>query len=536
MLHHLTTRQKVIVMLAVMSGLFLAALDQTIVSTALPKILTEFNALSELSWVVTAYLLTSTVAVPIAGKLSDLYGRRKLLLTGIVIFVIASLLCGAAQNIQQLIAFRALQGLGGGILFANAFAIIGDLFNAREQGKWQGIFGAVFGLSSVVGPLLGGYLADGNSLFGIATDWRWTFLINIPVGIVAFGLIFRYMPTIIGKVKPVIDYLGAGLLTAALSCLILATSLGGTHGWEWNSPQIMGLFAGSIAGAVAFVFAERRAKDPIIPLRFFKSPVFNLISIMFLLFGMSFFGTIIYIPIFAQQVLNFSATNSGILLLPMILGLTISSVVVGQLIQKTGKYKIFINLGLLIATIGVITLSTLNPQSTYFDLSWRMALAGIGLGLAMPIFRLAVQNALPHKDLGAASSSAQLFQSVGSTVGLAIMGGALNNLLASKITEAKNTDPAVQMAVGSGQGDLSINSLQHVLSAEGQHAATANMSPQAVDAFHGFVHSMQGILSSSITQVFLLSAAVMAVAFIISFFLKELPLRENPTDDIPSHI
>ena len=193
MLHHLTTRQKVIVMLAVMSGLFLAALDQTIVSTALPKILTEFNALSELSWVVTAYLLTSTVAVPIAGKLSDLYGRRKLLLTGIVIFVIASLLCGAAQNIQQLIAFRALQGLGGGILFANAFAIIGDLFNAREQGKWQGIFGAVFGLSSVVGPLLGGYLADGNSLFGISTDWRWTFLINIPVGMVGNGTLRKLL-------------------------------------------------------------------------------------------------------------------------------------------------------------------------------------------------------------------------------------------------------------------------------------------------------------------------------------------------------
>ncbi|HET9412007.1 MAG TPA: MDR family MFS transporter [Candidatus Saccharimonadales bacterium] len=530
MLHHLSKRQKVIVMLAVMSGLFLAALDQTIVSTALPRILNEFNALKELTWVVTAYLLTSTITVPIAGKLSDLYGRRRLLLVGIVVFVISSLLCGVAQNIEQLIAFRALQGIGGGILFANAFAIIGDLFDAREQGKWQGIFGAVFGLSSVVGPLLGGYLTDGGNFFGLTTDWRWTFLINIPVGIVSFALISKYMPLIKSRAQAVIDYLGAALLTAVLASLVLATTLGGTEGWAWDSPQIFGLFATSLLGTAAFVFAESKAKDPIIPLHFFKNQVFNLVSIMFLLFGMSFFGAIIYIPIFAQQVLNFSATNSGILLLPMIVGLTAGSIVVGQVINKTGKYKVFISTGLLVAAIGIFTLTGLHTQSTYLDLAWRMAVAGIGLGLAMPVFRLAVQNALPQKDLGAASSSTQLFQSIGSTVGLAIMGGILNNLLTSKLGDVKN-DPFVQAAAANGQGDqfskLDVNSLQGVLSPEAQQAIASKLPAPAVDTFQSFVHTLQVALASSITQVFLVSAVVMVVAFVISFFLKEVPLKRH---------
>ena len=238
MLHHLEKRQKIIVMLAVMSGLFLAALDQTIVGTALPKILSDFNSLDKLSWVVTAYLLTSTIAVPISGKLSDLFGRRRVISIGIVVFVLASMLSGIAQNIDQLIAFRALQGIGGGILMANAFAIIGDLFDARERGKWQGIFGAVFGLASVVGPLLGGWLTDGHNLFGLMTDWRWTFFINVPIGIFAFSLIAKYMPTIIDRaVKPVIDYLGAALMAVGLACLVLATSLGGTSGWAWDSAR-----------------------------------------------------------------------------------------------------------------------------------------------------------------------------------------------------------------------------------------------------------------------------------------------------------
>ncbi len=541
MLHHLSQRQKIIVMLAVMSGLFLAALDQTIVGTALPKILSEFNSLDKLSWVVTAYLLTSTITVPIAGKLSDLFGRRRLLLIGIVIFVLSSLLCGAAQNIDQMIAFRALQGIGGGVLFANAFAIIGDLFDARERGKWQGIFGAVFGLSSLVGPLLGGYLTDGNMLLGLTTNWRWTFLINIPVGILSFSLIARFMPTIITKANVVIDYLGAILLSIGLGALVLAMSLGGTDGWAWDSAQILGMLTLAVAGIVAFVFAERRSAEPILPLRFFRNAVFNVVSILFLLFGMAFFGAIIYIPTFAQQVLGFSATNSGIILLPMVLGLTISSIVVGQLVNKTGKYKVFIIAGLVTATIGIYTLTGLTVSSDYMDLAWRIAITGLGLGMAMPIFNLAVQNALPQRDLGAASSSVQLFRSIGGTVGLAITGGILNNLLTSKLTNISD-EPFVKFAASNGQGDqfnhITVNSIQGILSPQAQTAVNGQLShlpeqvkQSALDNFHHLVGTLQTALASSITHIFLISACVMAVAFLISFGVKELPLRHH--DQVP---
>lgn len=538
MLHHLEKRQKIIVMVAVMSGLFLAALDQTIVGTALPKILTEFNALDKLSWVVTAYLLTSTISVPISGKLSDLFGRRRLLMVGIVLFVLSSVLSGVAQNIDQLIAYRALQGVGGGILMANAFAIIGDLFDARERGKWQGIFGAVFGLASLVGPLLGGFLTDGHSLLGLTTNWRWTFFINIPVGAVAFGLIARYMPTIIDRtVKPVIDYLGAGLLAIGLASLVLATSLGGTANWAWDSAQIIGLFASAVVFLTAFIFAEKKAKDPILPLRFFKNRIFNVISILFVLFGMGFFGAIIYIPTFAQLVLNFSATNSGVLLLPMILGLTVASIVVGQLVSKMGKYKMFILTGLGVAALGVFTLTSLSPTSTYLDLAWRMAVTGVGLGMAMPIFALAVQNALPQKDLGAATSTTQLFRNIGGTVGLAIMGGLLNNFLASKLSNIGN-EPFVKMAEASGQGaqfsHFDANSLQAVLSTQAQssyierlHQLPAPAQQPALDAFSQFTHTLQNALASSLTEVFMISAIVMGVAFLVSFAVKEVPLKHH---------
>jgi predicted MFS family arabinose efflux permease len=363
------------------------------------------------------------------------------------------------------------------------------------------------------------------------TDWRWTFFINIPVGAVAFALIARYMPTIIDRaIKPVIDYLGAALLTVGLACLVLATSLGGTPNWAWDSAQIIGMFAGAVVFLTAFIFAEKSAKDPILPLRFFKSPIFNIVSILFLLFGMAFFGAIIYIPTFAQLVLNFSATNAGILLLPMILGLTVASIGVGQIVNKTGKYKVFIIAGLALATIGIWTLTSLSPSSDYMALAWRMSITGLGLGMAMPIFSLAVQNALPQKDLGAATSSTQLFRSIGGTVGLAVMGGLLNNFLADKLKNLGN-DPFVQAAQATGHGEqfanLDANSLQRVISPEAQSAISSSLPPQAVEPFHQFVHTVQAALSSSITEVFMISAIVMGVAFLISFAVKEQPLKHH---------
>lgn len=538
MLNHISNRQKIIIMIAVMSSLFLAALDQTIVGTALPKILTEFNALKDLSWVITAYMLTSTIAVPVAGKLSDIFGRRRMLMAGITIFVAGSMLCGTSQDILQLIIFRALQGIGGGIIFSNAFTVIGDIFTPRERGKWQGIFGAVFGISSVVGPLLGGLLTDGPG-------WRWTFYINVPVGIVAFTLIARYLPTITHKVKEKLDILGAILISAGLAALVLACALGGTDGWAWNSPQIICMLAGAAAALVAFVFVEQKAESPILPLDLFKQSIFNVTAIAIFLFGIGFLGTVIYIPLFAQDILNFSATNSGVIILPMVAGLMIASMLSGRTVAKTGKYKVMYCSGLVIAGLGIFLLSFLNANSSYFDMAWRMFIAGAGIGISMPLFTLVVQNAFDKKHLGVATSSVQLFRSIGGTVGTAILGGVLNNVLISKLGDIQN-DPFVQMAKQSNNANaeqlssIDINAVQGILSAKGQEGILnslqqlpAQTQQTAISAFNSFSEVLRVALSDSITRIFFVSAIFLGIAVITSLFLKEIPLKHHDEEDIP---
>jgi len=540
-LHHITKREKMIILIAVLSGMFLAALDQTIVGTALPKILSEFNALEKLSWIVTAYLLASTVTVPIAGKLSDIYGRRKLLMSGIVIFVAGSMLSGVSQNIDQLIAFRALQGIGGGILFANAFSIVADLFVPAERGKWMGIFGAVFGLSSVVGPLLGGWLTDGNSVFGLMTDWRWTFYINVPIGALSFALIARYLPTIVSNIKHKIDYLGAALLTGGLGSLILATSLGGTKDWEWDSTRIISLFVAAVAFLASFLYVETKAQDPILPLRFFKNKIFAVASILIFIFGIGMFGAIIYIPLFAQDVLDYSATNAGIIMLPMIAGLTVASAISGRVVSAIGRYKAILVAGMGIAAAGIFTLTGLTPQSSYFDLAWRMVVTGLGLGVGMPLISLAVQNAFHQREIGTVTAATQLFRSVGSTVGVAIMGGLLNSALTQKLAGVQD-EAFVKMAAQNGQGDqfqnIDVNSVQGILSEQGRHGIEASFShlPAAAEqathqAFDHLVGTLQTALASSITHIFLLSAGLMVVAFVVAFFIKEIPLKHHTGDD-----
>ena len=488
-------REKIIVLIAVLSGMFLAALDQTIVGTALPKILSEFNALEKLGLLQPIYYLHRCRPNLAANYLTFTDGVNAA--GGITVFVIGSMLAGVSQNIDQLIAFRALQGIGGGILFANAFSIIGDLFVPAERGKWMGVFGAVFGLSSVIGPLLGGWLTDGHSIFFSATtDWRWTFYINVPVGIIAFGLIAKYLPTIVAKIKHSIDYVGAVLLTCGLSSLILATSLGGTKDWAWNSAQIIGLFVAAAILLVAFVLVERKAKDPILPLRFFKNPIFTVASILIFIFGIGMLGAIIYIPLFAQDVLNFSATNAGIILLPMVIGLTVASAISGRT-YAVGRYKMMLVAGMGVAVVGIFTLTSLTPQSGYWDMAWRMVITGLGLGVGMPLINLAVQNSFHQREIGTATAAMQLFRSIGSTVGIAIMGGLLNNILSSKLGNIQN-DPFVKFAEKSGQSDqfknIDVNSVQGILSHQGQEAITARLvqlpgqlSQQALNMFHNFV-------------------------------------------------
>jgi len=524
---HLPIRQKIIIMLAVMSGMFLAALDQTIVSTALPRIVADLHGLNSLSWVVTAYLLTSTISVPISGKLSDIYGRKKLILLAIFIFVTGSALSGLSQNMVQLIGFRALQGIGAGMLMSNSFAIIGDLFTPRERGRWQGMIGAVFGLSSVIGPLVGGFLTD-------HATWRWNFYINVPVGIVAFFLISRLLPSIKGAAGQSIDYMGAGALAGGLSSLMLALVWGGNQ-YAWLSGQVLGLFALSLALLIAFIWVEaRHAKDPILPLDLFKNPIFRVSMLIMFLVGVAMFGAFLYIPLFAQGVLGRSATNSGVIMMPLVLSLVPTSIIVGQVVSRTGKYKKITVFGMTLLTIGLLSFSTLQVSSTNRDLIVRMIVAGIGLGIAMPIFNLVVQNALPQNRLGVATSSVQLFRSIGATVGVAVTGSILNNRLAQHLAGVAS-DPVNQTLSKNTHIDLAhlnSNQIQGLLSPASQHATTAQIASlapanqhAALSAYSHFIGGLRQALSVSITEVFLISGIFVSIAFFAAWFLKEVPLR-----------
>lgn len=557
--HHLPLRNKLIIMLSVMASLFLVALDQTIVATALSTIVEEFNAYSSLSWIVTAYLLTTTITVPIAGKLSDLYGRKMLLLIGVGIFGAASLMSGLSGDVNQLILWRAVQGIGGGIITANAFTIIGDLFAARERGKWQGLFGAVFGLSSVIGPLLGGWLTEGHAILGATTDWRWTFFINVPVAIAAFALIAIFCPLLRHDKKPVIDYVGAALLTVALAGLVLAVDntdkifadfLDATGMSLLTLRVIMGTIVA--AATVAFIWVERRVREPILPLRFFQNRNFVLIMGIATLFGAAFMGSILYLTQFNQQVFGASPTESGLMLLPMIGGLMLTSITSGQIISRTGRYKIFMQVGIVLATCMVFALSTLTPESSYTYEAVLMALLGAGLGVVMPVMNLAVQNEFKQHDLGVATSSSQLFRSLGSTVGVAVFGAMLTAGLTNGLAGIQDSDyiehlkqsEQVQKMGDLDSSDtlLSLNmpDVKDKISdgfTEGTQALPAPVQEKAQQAFQKeqdeFAYTVTHAFSESLQRIFRVSSALMLAAAVLVFMIKERPLKSASPDDAP---
>lgn len=553
-------KQKVTVMIAVMSGLFLAALDQTIIGTALGRIVEEFNSFSSLSWVVTAYLLTSTITVPISGKLSDMFGRRNILLVGVGIFTLASFLSGAAQSIEWLIAARALQGIGGGILMSSAFTIIGDLFSPKERGKWQGIIGAVFGLASVIGPLLGGYLTDPHAIAGLTTDWRWTFYINIPVGLAAFVLIAKTCPNFKHEIKGKIDFLGAGLLTLALSSIILASentkaifgdlltdlslSDGGLKAILW---ALAALFTG------LFIWAESKAQSPILPLHLFKRPVFRTIMLVVLFNSMAFLGTILYLTQFTQQVLGADATTSGLMLMPLIFGLAGSSAIVGRIVSQTAHYKLILLGGLAMVGIGTLWMTTLTASSTFFDVALRMIVTGIGLGASFPIFNLAVQNESEQKELGVVTASIQLSRSLGSTVGAAFLGGILTAGVASNLGNLNekpfiqtlkqqpaatqmlgelNADTALQLNMPETKEKLEAGIRQGIDQTPAPQPVKQQLLDQTLQQQKDFGQDVRVAFADAIRAVFIWATAATALAFVIALFVKELPPKytgETPT-------
>lgn len=552
MLHHITKREKLIVMLAVMSGLLLVALDQTIVATALGSIVTEFESYSSLGFVVTAYLLTSTVTVPLAGKLSDMFGRRLILIIGVTTFTISSLLSGLAPSMEWLIVWRLLQGIGGGIITANAFTIVGDLFTPRERGKWQGLIGAVFGMSSVIGPLLGGWLTDGQQFLGMTTDWRWTFFINVPVGIVATILIARFCPQLRHDQEHRPDYAGAAFITIALASLVLAvdnteTVFRGLIDQGVGLGFIKGtLIVISIIAAALFVNAERTARQPIIPLRFFKKRTFTLMMIVTLLFGAAFLGAILYLTQFNQQVFGATASNAGLMLLPMVGGMMVSSITTGQIISRIGKYKAFIVTGFAIAALSILSLITLQPDSPYWHEAVIMAFTGLGMGMAMPILNLAVQNEFEQRDLGAATASVQLSRGLGSTIGTALMSGllttgivaALGNLNDLPYIQTLKQSPASSQFI---QGDitadtlLQINAQHDTLRGHAEQSLAKIPVPavreQQLKAFtqqqDEFRTQVIDAFTDSLHHIFMISSVLMVVGLVLVCFVKERPLRSG---------
>ncbi|UXX93206.1 MFS transporter [Streptomyces sp. AD2-2] len=485
---------------ALLLGLLLAALDQTIVSTALPTIVSDLGGLEHLSWVVTAYLLASTAATPLWGKLGDQYGRKRLFQIAIVIFLIGSALCGAAQNMPQLIGFRALQGLGGGGLIVLSMAIVGDVVAPRERGRYQGLFGAVFGATSVLGPLLGG-------LFTEHLSWRWVFYINLPVGVVALAVIATALHIPRRSTRHVIDYLGTFLIAAVATCLVLVASLGGTT-WGWTSPQIIGLAVLGVVLIVAFVAVERRAAEPVLPLKLFRVRTFTLAAVISFIVGFAMFGAMTYLPTFLQVVQGITPTMSGVHMLPMVFGMLLSSTTSGQIVSRTGRWKVFPIAGTGVTALGLLLLHRLDEGSSTAEMSAYFFVFGLGLGLVMQVLVLIVQNAVSYEDLGVATSGATFFRSIGASFGVAIFGTIFASRLGDKLTDA-----------------LKGTSLPPGVTPDGLESDPRGISqlPPAVrpEALHAY--------ASSITDVFLYAAPVALVGFVLAWFLKEDKLRGSVT-------
>ncbi len=477
---------------ALLLVLFVAALDQTIVSTALPTIVGDLGGLQHLSWVVTAYLLTSTVVGPLYGKLGDLYGRKRLLQVALALFLVGSALCGAAQDMPQLIAFRAVQGLGGGGLLVVAVAVVGDLVAPRERGRYQGVFGGVFGVATVAGPLLGGFFVD-------TLSWRWIFYVNVPLGALAMAVIASAFRSPQATERHRIDWLGTVVLAAGLSGVILYTSLGGST-YAWDAPGMLAAIAAGAALLVLFPFVESRAAEPILPLELFRNQTFRTASAIGFIIGLALFGSVTFVPLYLQIVKGRNATQSGLLMTPMMAGLLVTGIASGFLISRYGRYRLFPVAGTALAAAALYLLSLLGVATPISQAARDLLILGLGLGMVMQVLVLAAQNAVDYRLLGVATSGSTLARQIGGSIGVSVFGAIFTNRLGHEL--AQRLPAGVHAA------------------AHGSPVAVAQLPPAIHDAY-------RAAYAAALHPVFLTAAAVMVVAFGLSWLLRDVPLRET---------
>ncbi len=519
----LTRRQIVLTFAGVMMALFLASLDQTIVGTAMPRIIGDLGGFDRYTWVTTAYLVTSTTVVPLVGRFSDMYGRKWFFVAGIVIFLIGSALSGLSQTMTQLIIFRGFQGIGGGAMMANAFVAIGDLFPPAERGKYQGLTAGVFGLSSIIGPALGGFLTDSLS-------WHWIFYVNLPLGIPAVALFAMFYPYVrpLGEGRRQIDYIGATLLILAVVPLLLALSWGGVQ-YSWSSGEVIGLLIFSAVAAALFIFTELRTAEPIMPLGIFRNSIVSISMIAIFLTGFGMFGAIIFVPLFFQGVLGASATSSGSFLTPMMLGMVISGAVSGMLLSRAGgHYRIQGVIGLAVMSAGMFLLSRLTVGTSYWEAVADIVLVGLGLGATFPIFTIAVQNAVSYRVMGVATSTTQFVRSMGGTLGLAALGALMTTRFASAFTAS--VPSALRQALPPEQLAALGKNPQALVSPEAQQqlqAALAHLGPQAGAVMDQLLTTIKAALASAIADIYIVAFVVTLAAVVVTAFIKEIPLQRG---------